>query len=68
MYGGDLEALNVFSEEVLRNVREINGWLYVRTVCGDLRCREGDYIVRDLNGQYHPYSSALFEENYELID
>lgn len=32
---------------------------------GDLRIKKGDYIIKDLNGEYYPCGADIFEQKYQ---
>lgn len=40
---------------------------YVRTLEGPLYISEGDWIIRDIQGEYYPCKPDVFERTYEPV-
>lgn len=47
---------------------EETSWLYIKTLEGIMVAREGDYIIRGVNGEIYPCKSDIFEATYELVE
>jgi hypothetical protein len=43
-----------------------DGRLFVRTLEGTMRAKDGCYIVRGIKGEIYPCEEAIFEQSYEL--
>lgn len=39
----------------------------LRTFCGDVIARPGDYIVCDAAGEFYPCRPEVFEESYDAV-
>lgn len=42
--------------------------LIIETLKGDLRADPGDWIIRDVAGEYYPCRPDIFEATYEPVD
>ena len=40
---------------------------YIETLEGNLKCMEGDYIIKGINGEFYPCKADIFEKTYELV-
>jgi hypothetical protein len=40
---------------------------YVRTLEGNMFIENGDYIIKDVQGEFYPCKPDIFEQTYELI-
>ena len=38
---------------------------YIKTSAGNMFCSEGDWIIKDINGEIFPCPKKIFEETYE---
>lgn len=55
----------------LRNSRDItksNGAIYVKTLEGMMKVKEGDYIMRGVDGELYPCDASIFERTYEVLE
>lgn len=41
--------------------------LYIRTLEGDMRVSEGDYVIKGVNGEFYPCKPDIFVKTYELV-
>ena len=39
--------------------------IYIATLEGAMRGREGDYVIRGVGGEFYPCAKNIFEETYE---
>ena len=39
----------------------------IRTLEGDHKCSEGDYIIRGVNGEFYPCKPDIFAKTYEPV-
>lgn len=53
----------------VRNVIQIeNAWeLTVKTIEGDMKAHEGDYIIIGVEGEVYPCKASIFEKTYEEV-
>ena len=42
--------------------------IWIKTLEGDYLAREGDYIIKGIDGEYYPCKPAVFEKTYEKVD
>lgn len=40
----------------------------IRTLEGDIRVRNGDYIIKGIKGEFYPCDPEIFEESYERVE
>lgn len=43
-------------------------YIIIPTLEGNMLVSEGDYIVKDRNGEFYPCKLDIFEKNYEFIE
>ena len=44
-----------------------NGTVYIRTLEGDMRISNGDYVIKGVNGEFYPCKPDIFEKTYERV-
>ena len=72
-----VEAIELIAENVdeivdLGGVQVLtgrNGRLKARveTLEGDMKCYEGDYIIKGVDGELYPCKRSIFQKTYELV-
>lgn len=40
----------------------------INTLEGQMRCRQGDWLIRGVRGEYYPCKPDIFESTYEEVD
>ena len=40
----------------------------IRTLEGDMRVSENDYIIKGIQGEYYPCKPDIFEKTYDLVE
>jgi hypothetical protein len=40
----------------------------IRTLEGDMRANEGDWIIKGVNGEFYPCNPDIFEKTYEPVE
>jgi hypothetical protein len=40
---------------------------HIKTLEGDMECREGDWIIRGVKGELYPCKPDIFEATYEAV-
>ena len=68
----EFEDINEFTEGNAFNFRTercINGKSYceIKTLEGTITAAEGDYIIKDVNGDFFTCESDIFEKTYEPV-
>ena len=72
----EIEAVQYLRE---KNIGEVQGFVddgsllynpddneyYIRTLEGDHRCTEGDYIIKGVNGEFYPCKPDIFAKTYK---
>ena len=43
------------------------GNLIIKTLEGEMKAEIGDYIVKDVNGEFYPCKSDIFTKTYDLV-
>lgn len=64
--GKDLLSLLGFVKE--GSVIMKSGAVFIRTLEGDMRVGDGDFIIRGVNGEYYPCKAEIFEKTYEVAE
>lgn len=44
-----------------------DGWLYIRTLEGEMHVRNGDWIIRGVQGEFYPCKPDIFAATYEKV-
>lgn len=65
---GELVGLPIKHVPTIQINFEHTVWFEVNTPEGKMKCREGDYIIKGVKGEYYPIKKEIFEETYEIID
>ena len=42
--------------------------LFIRTLEGNMKVNDGDYIIRGVNGEFYPCKPDIFEKTYEAVN
>jgi hypothetical protein len=53
--------------EFARGVCYIEADPMIRTLEGDMRVSDGDYVIRGVQGEFYPCKSDIFEATYERV-
>jgi hypothetical protein len=56
------EKLHLFTD------RGGNLVLEIKTLEGDMRANEGDFIIRGVKGEFYPCKPDIFEATYECVE
>jgi hypothetical protein len=51
----------------LGEFREDDCFVEVRTLEGNITGREGDWIIKGINGEFYPCKPDIFEKTYEAV-
>ena len=54
--------------EVDEVYHDLVGNLYCRTLEGDLKVTEGDYVICGVQGEFYPCKPDIFNATYEVVD
>lgn len=41
---------------------------YIRTLEGEMKLTDGDYIIKGVNGEFYPCKPDIFKKTYEVIE
>ena len=75
-YVGGTAFSGVFAEEIPDWLREafknntmhwVKDELYIKTLEGDHRVSDGDYVIRGVKGELYPCKPDIFEMTYEPV-
>lgn len=50
--------------ETVKNDKHIR----IQTLEGDMKASSGDYIIKEVNGEFYPCKPDIFEKTYESIE
>jgi len=46
----------------------LTGELEIKTLEGNMKANEGDWIIRGIKGELYPCKPDIFDETYELVE
>ena len=52
----------------LRRGNDGKMFLEIETLKGDMKARIGDYIIKDIKGEFHSYKPDIFEQTYKPLN
>ncbi len=70
----EIEAIQyvVTNAEEIHNfvggIRMGQGFVEIHTLEGDMRAVNGDYIIKDINGEFYLCKPDMFEQTYDPIE
>lgn len=41
--------------------------LFIKTLEGEMKVNEDDYIIKGVNGEFYPCKPDIFEQTYEIV-
>jgi len=62
------ECLKFLGDEDMGYWSEDNGCIYIITLEGEMKCSDGDWIIRGVAGEFYPCKPDIFEQTYEPVD
>lgn len=63
------ELLSEFMKDADVDINYLNdGKIYIETLEGVMTAREGDWIIKGINGEFYPCKPDIFEKTYELVE
>ncbi len=65
-YDGNDGELSEFMGAPL-TLHAVHGTPVIHTLEGDLLVSHGDFVIRDVNGEFYPCKPDIFEATYEAI-
>lgn len=42
--------------------------IVIKTLEGDILAKEGDYIIKGVQGEFYPCKPDIFEQTYEIVE
>jgi hypothetical protein len=45
-----------------------NNQLLIPTLEGEMKCQEGDWIIRGVKGEFYPCKPDIFDQTYEEVE
>ena len=54
-------------ENLQAGTDEKGHFLLIDTLEGEMRCDEGDWIIKGVNGEFYPCKPDIFEATYEAV-
>ena len=49
------------------NIVSDNGGITIHTLEGNMLAKDGDYIIKGVNGEFYPCKPDVFEKTYETV-
>lgn len=71
---GDFASLNNIQKFVGGNIKVKNMGcsgpisIVIKTLEGNMKVTAGDYIIKDVNGEFYPCKPDIFEKIYEIVN
>lgn len=65
-YQGDATALSYEFGAAITRIGE-SGSCFIDTICGEMECRVGDWIIRGVAGEFYPCTPEVFAITYESV-
>ena len=62
------EFMSTSGENFYIDHDKVKGGLIIKTLEGDHLASIGDYIIKDVKGQFYPCSPDIFEQTYEKLE
>lgn len=69
------ELKNFVGDALIMSFLQVDPWaehsapdFSIRTLEGDMKISEGDYIIKGVNGEFYPCKPEIFEKTYEVVD
>jgi hypothetical protein len=63
------ELTSVFLKDADIDINYLNdGKIYIETLEGVMTAREGDWIIKGIDGEFYPCKPDIFEKTYELVE
>ena len=58
-----------YDDDVVSNVgpSSIESWLQIKTPEGIMRCAQGDWVIRGVEGELYPCKASVFAKTYEPV-
>ena len=63
-----LVLLNVYEIRNQNNFIKEYESIDIHTLEGTMRCSNGDYIIKGINGEFYPCKPDIFEKTYEPVN
>ena len=55
-------------EEARHKISLHSHGLYIKTLEGDMKANDGDWIIKGVKGEFYPCKPDIFEETYEKVE
>lgn len=67
---GESLIYNIFNFDTTWDNDKDSPYVYmaIRTLEGNMKVSEGDYIIKGLRGEFYPCKPDVFERKYELVE
>ena len=64
-WDGTLLELTAFAGE---HVLVAPGEIFIKTLEGNMKLSQGDYVIKGVNGEFYPCKSDIFHKTYERVE
>jgi hypothetical protein len=61
-----LDKANIYKDK--QDDKYTSPGIWIKTLEGEYLAREGDYIIKGVDGEYYPCKPDIFEKTYEKVD
>ena len=61
------DYMTISGDSFLINHNVVKGGLVIKTFKGKMAANVGDYVIKDINGEFYPCKPDIFEKTYEAV-
>ena len=65
--GNNIDEIKELAKNAVENIIFVNNNLYIETLEGNMNVSVGDYIIKDIQGEFYPCKPDIFKKTYETI-
>lgn len=66
--GGNIEEVVGFLQDAHYEMRFEWDYILIKTLEGDMKAEEGDWIIKGIKNEFYPCKNDIFEKSYELVN
>ena len=49
------------------DIGRVKKWIIIKTLEGNMKADEGDFIIKGVNGEFYPCKPDIFEKTYDSV-
>ena len=65
--GNNIDEIKELAKNAVEHIIFVDNNLYIETLEGNMNVSVGDYIIKDIQGEFYPCKPDIFKETYETI-